>query len=107
MPTRKTGGKSPAHATSRKNKAKGQAGSDSAVGTTASSASHAPASLTELGDHAADQQALVEATPFNVAKPAEYGALSTSKAPEGAHQPMTSPTAGAGTLSEKNESRKT
>jgi catalase len=106
MPTRKTGGKSPERATS-KNKANSRVGSETAVGTTASAASNAPPSLTELADHAADQQALAEAMPFNSAKPSEYGAAPTSKAADGVHEPMPSPTAGAGTLSEKNESLKT
>jgi catalase len=64
-------------------------------------------SVTELADHAAEQQALAESFPFNSAKPAEYGASSQSAPPEGAHQPMPSPSTGAGTLSEKNESLKT
>jgi catalase len=96
MPTRKTGGKSPARAAS-KHKAKGRVGSETALGTTAR----------ELADHAADQQRLAEAMPFNSAKSSEYGPARTSKAPEGAHYPMPSPTAGAGTLSEENESLKT
>ena len=104
MPTRKSGGKSAARATS---KDKGQVGSEKAVGTTVSGPSHPTASLTELADHAAEQQALAEAVPFNPAKPSEYGAPSSSAPPRGPHQPMPSPTTGAGTLSEKNESLKT
>jgi catalase len=103
MPTKK-GRAKPVRATS---KHKGQVGSDMAVGTTMSGPSHPTASLTELADHAAEQQTLAESMPFNSAKPAEYGAPSTSAPPEGPHQPMPSATTGAGTLSEKNESLKT
>jgi catalase len=104
MPTRKSRAKSPGRVTS---KDKGQVGSEMAVGTTASGPSHPTASLTDLADHAAEQQSLAESMPFNAAKPAEYGAPSKSGAPEGSHQPMPSPSTGAGTLSEKNESLKT
>src|SRR5580704_14792130 len=106
MPTRKSRGKSPTRATSRE-RAKGQRGSEMAVGTTASGPSHPAASLTELANHAAEQQALAEAMPFNSAKDSEYGASSISLPPEGPHQAMPSLTTGAGTLSEKNESLKT
>jgi catalase len=104
MPNRKIGGKSLKRAPS---KAKGPAGSDAAVGTTVSGPSHTTASLTELADHAAEQQALVEAVPFNAAKPSEYGQPSTAALLEGPHGEMPSSTTGAGTLSEKNESLKT
>ena len=104
MPTRKRRGKSAARATSKN---KRQIGSKRAVGTTVSGPSHPTSSLTELADHAAEQQALAEAMPFNSAKRSEYGAPSTSAPPEGPHQPMPSPTTGAGTLSENNESPKT
>ena len=69
--------------------------------------SHPTASVTELADHAAEQQSLAESMPFNSTKPAEYDARSASAPPEGPHQPMPSPTTGAGTLSEQNESLKT
>ena len=88
-------------------KVKGHAGSEMAVGATVSGPSNPTASSTELADHAAEQQSLVEAMPFNSAKSSEYGAPSIATPPEGPHQPMPSPTAGAGTLSEKNESLKT
>jgi catalase len=104
MPTRKSGGKSPARATS---KHKSRVRSEMGAGTTVSGPSHPTASLTELTDHAAEQQLLVEAMPFNAAKPSEYGVASSAVPSEGPHQPMPSPTAGAGTLSEKNESLKT
>jgi catalase len=104
MPTRKSGGKSPARATSKNT---GRKASEMAVGTTVSGPSHPPAILMELADHAAEQQALVESVPFNAAKPSEYGQPSTKPPLEGPHQALPSPTAGAGTLSEKNESLKT
>ncbi|MEO7208866.1 MAG: catalase [Steroidobacteraceae bacterium] len=102
MPTRKS--KSPVRAAS-KQKAKAQMGSKNAVGSTVSGASHPPASLTELANHAAEQQILVEAVPFNAAKPSEYGAPISPA--QGLHQNMPSQTTGAGTLSEKNASLKT
>jgi len=86
---------------------KGELGSDMAVGTTVSGPSHPSAPLTELADHADEQQSLVEARPFNSAKATEYGARSSAPPVEGPHEPLPSPTAGAGTLSEKNESLKT
>jgi catalase len=104
MPTRESRGKSAARATSKN---KRQIGSKKALGTTVSGPSHPTAGLTELADHAAEQQTLAEAMPFNSAKRSEYGAPSTSAPPESPHQPMPSPTTGAGTLSEKNESPKT
>jgi catalase len=104
MPKGKSAGKSPSRAKSQN---KGRAGSEMAMGTTVSGPSHPTASITELADHAAEQQALVEAVPFNAAKPSEYGTPSTSAPPEGPHEALPSPTAGAGTLSEKNESLKT
>jgi catalase len=104
MPTRKSRAKSPVRAAS---KAKDHAGSDKAVGTTVSGPSHPTASLTEMADHAAEQQALVESVTFNSTKAAEYDARFASAPPEGAHRPMPSPTTGAGTLSEKNQSAKT
>jgi catalase len=107
MPTRNNRGNPTARgALKGKNPAASKLGSETAVGTTVSGASNPPPNLTELADHAAQQQTLVEARPFNVAKPTEYGARSTA-AVEGPHEPMPSPTTGAGTLSEKNESLKT
>jgi catalase len=68
--------------------------------------SHPTAGRTELADHVAEQQTLAQAMPFNSAKPLEY-APRTSAPSEGPHQLIPSPTAGAGTLSERNESPKT
>jgi catalase len=82
-------------------------GSSKAVGTTVSGPSHALANSTKLGAHASEQQALAEAMPYNTTKAAEYGAPSGAVPSEGAHLSMPSPTAGAGTLSEANESPKT
>jgi len=87
-------------------KSPGRVDSAMAVGTTNSGASHPGAARTELADHASEQQAVVAAMPFNAAKKSEYGARSGWPA-EGPHQPLPSPTAGAGTLSEKNDSPKT
>jgi catalase len=104
MPTRKSRAKPSARATPKPNARKG---SKLAVGATVSGPSHATASLTELADHASEQQALAEAMPYNTAKSSEYGAASNAAPAEGPHQPLPSPTTGAGTLSEKNESLKT
>jgi catalase len=82
--------------------------SPAGTGTTVSGPSHpAAADAGELTQHAADQQALAEAMPFNSAKPAEYGLGNASQPIEGASTEMPSSTAAAGTLSEKNESAKT
>ena len=104
MPIRKSGSKSPQRPVP---KGKRPAHSESAVGGTVSGPSHPTPSLTEVADHAGEQQELAEAVPFNSAKSSEYRASSTSAPVEGPHQAMPSPTTGAGTLSEKNESRKT
>jgi catalase len=104
MPTKKSRAKPPARATST---SKGRSASDKAVGTTVSGPSHPPASTTELADHAADQERLAQAMPFNPAKKAEYDAPSNTAPPEGPHHSLPSSSAGAGTLSEKNESLKT
>jgi catalase len=114
MPTRKSRAQPPARATSGSNTAKPRKGtatatkgSNKAVGTTVGGPSHAIASTNKLAEHAEEQQALAEAVPFNPTKASEYGAASNAMPPEGSHQPMPSPTAGAGTLSEENESPKT
>src|ERR1700677_3119429 len=104
MPTRKSQVKSPVRAAF---KGKRRVASNKAVGTTVSGPSQATASMTDLAHHAAEQQTLAEAMPFNSAKPAEYGASSKATPPTGAHRAMPSPSSGAGTLSEKNDSVKT
>ncbi|MDP9064762.1 MAG: catalase, partial [Pseudomonadota bacterium] len=60
-----------------------------------------------MAAHAAEQQAMAAAVPFNSAKPAEYG-LDNANAPS-AGPVLDSPSAAAGasTLSEKNQSAKT
>jgi catalase len=103
MATRKSGGKSSARPKSKAS----SSGSHKAVGTTSSGPSHPAPSGTEVADHAAEQQMLVEAMPFNAAKPSEYGAPSAALPVEGPHESMPSPKTGAGTLSESNESDKT
>jgi catalase len=60
-----------------------------------------------MASHAADQESLAVAVPFNVNKPSEYGYDSSVAPPEGVTAEMPSPSAGAGTLSEENESEKT
>jgi catalase len=100
MPTKKP---TPSSASAGKN----PKGSEKAVGTTNSGPSHPGPAANELAQHAVEQQALVDGLPFNAGKPAEYGAPSSAPPVEGVHEEMPSPTTGAGTLSEKNESAKT
>jgi len=104
MPTRKNRARQPASAAAKRHSRKG---SVTAAGTTVSGPSHPTAGDTEMADHASEQQALAEAMPFNRAKTTEYGPAAAMKPVEGPHEPMPSPNAGAGTLSEKNESAKT
>ena len=106
MPTRKSPAKTPVRATP-KNKAKGRHGSEMAAGTTTGGPSHPIAIQTELAAHADERQTLSDAMLFNAAKSAEYGASPATAPAEGPHRPMPSPTTGAGTLSEQNESAKT
>jgi catalase len=83
-------------------------GSKTAVGTTVSGPSHPdPAAKSAMAVHAEEQEALATSMPFNSAKPSEYGASHASAPIEGMHEEMPSPTTGAGTMSEKNESPKT
>ncbi len=81
--------------------------SASGAGTTTSGPSHPGAPETDLAMHAQNQEALAASMPWNEAKPLEYGYDNAVAPPEGANTEMPSPTAGAGTLSEKNESPKT
>jgi catalase len=76
------------------------------AGTTVGGPSVPPARETEPAEHAADQQALAAAMPYNAMKAAEYGEKSAGPT-RGASTEMPSATAGAGTLSEKNASSKT
>jgi catalase len=81
--------------------------SDKARGSTVSGPSNPGLGLSELAAHSAEQSALAEAMPFNAAKPSEYAPADPTDPPEGPHEEMPSPTAGAGTLSERNDSAKT
>jgi catalase len=101
MPTKKSRAAPASSKSSRATRA-----SEKAVGTTVSGPSHPTAAATELAAHADEQEQLAQAMPFNVAKPSEYGASSNTPPVEGPHHPLPSPKAGAGTLSEKNESLK-
>jgi catalase len=83
-------------------------GSKSAVGTTVGGPSHPdPRIATAMAAHAEEQESLAAAVPFNSAKPSEFGTGQASAPAEGMHEKLPSPTTGAGTLSEKNESQKT
>jgi catalase len=101
MPKRKSAAKSHATAKSPKKASK------TAVGTTASGPSHPGGAATELAAHAAEQQSLAAGRTFNAGKAGEYGLSHVAKPLAGEHEAMPSPTTGAGTLSEKNESAKT
>jgi catalase len=108
---KKSAGKSkgkPSPAAGASSKGKGRiTASPKAVGTTSSGPSHAVAKPTDaVAQHAADQQALAESMPFNAAKPAEFGMDGALAPPVGATSELPSPTAGAGTLSESNQSAK-
>jgi catalase len=81
--------------------------SDSGTGTTSSGPSHPGAPKNDMAAHAADQQALAAAIPANETKSSEYGYENAVAPSEGSRSRMPSPTAGAGTLSEKNASDKT
>jgi catalase len=82
--------------------------SKTAVGTTVSGPSHPdPAAATAMAAHAEEQEILAGGMPFNSAKATEYRAGHASAPIEGMRTKMPSPTASAGTLSEKNESPKT
>jgi catalase len=60
-----------------------------------------------MAAHAADQETLAAAMPANEGKAAEYGHDNAIAPTQGVSVEMPSPNAGAGTLSEKNESQKT
>jgi catalase len=77
-----------------------------AVGTTSSGPSHPLAPAIDLAAHAADQEVLAAAMPANKLKPSEYGYPNAVAPQGGMSREMPSPTAGASTLSEKNESPK-
>jgi catalase len=81
--------------------------SPSGKGTTASGPSHPNAPSGALAKHAAEQNDLAASVPFNADKPGEYAPANSAQPKEGNHGELPSPTAGAGTLSEINESAKT
>ena len=82
--------------------------SDSAVGTTASGPSHPGGSQSsDMATHAAEQQSLSAAMPFNSTKPNEYGIRNAAAPVQGVHTEIPSPSAGASTLSEINGTAKT
>lgn len=81
--------------------------SDTGAGTTSSGPSHPGPPKTDMAAHAADEQALAAAVPANETKPSEYGDENAVAPSEGSNSRMPSPTAGAGTLTEKNASAKT
>ena len=100
--------KTPANAAKASARSGKRAASPTGAGTTTSGPSNPAAeSATELAAHAADQQAMAEAMPFNASKAAEYGQRNAENPVEGASTEPPSPTAGAGTLSERNKSPKT
>ncbi len=105
MPTRKSGARGTTRSKSA-SKTKSSRQSDTGVGSTAGGPSSPSQPATEMAEHAAEQAALAEAMPFNAAKPSEYAPANPIEPPEGAHVEMPSPSTGASTLSEKNESSK-
>ncbi len=81
---------------------------NAAPGLTSSGPSHPPpAPPTAMGKHAADQQSLAAGVPFNATKAAEYGLKNALSPTAGATHKMPSSSAGAGTLSEAQQSAKT
>ena len=81
--------------------------SPSAVGRTSSGPSHPRDPDSALAQHAADQQTLAASMPANPAKPADYGYDHAVSPQQGASTALPSPSAGASSLSEVNESSKT
>ena len=80
--------------------------SETGRGTTVSGPSNSGEPASELAQHAAEEATLAQAMPFNTAKASEYAPADPTEPPEGAHEDMPSPTTGASTLSEANESPK-
>jgi catalase len=81
--------------------------SSRAVGRTAGGPSHPKLSQTAMATHAHDQETLAAAMRSNDNKAFEYGYDNAVSPRAGVSTEMPTPTAGAGTLSEKNESPKT
>ncbi len=84
-----------------------RSGSKAAAGQTSSGPSHPLAPATELAKHGAAQEFLAASKPFNATKSAEYGLENALSPVAGVTSKMPSNTAGAGTLSEKQQSAKT
>jgi catalase len=81
--------------------------SPTGTGSTVSGPSHPDAPATALAAAAAALNTLAQAMPFNATKASEYAPAAATKPPQGAHEELPSPAAGAGTLSEANPSAKT
>ena len=81
--------------------------SPSGTGTTSSGPSHPDAPQTSMARHAAEQESLASAVPFNKNKPGEFGYEHAVAPQAGASLNMPSPQTGASTLSEENDSPKT
>jgi catalase len=88
-------------------KKSGRIASATRSGSTASAPSPPSPPHNDIAAHAEDQEALAAAMPSNTRKSSEYGFDNALMPSRGASEEMPSPTAGAGTLSEKNESTKT
>src|ERR1700716_12151 len=96
---------SPAQTPREKNRAPSSPSSAITVGGAAKPA--APDGNSAVLQHAAEQQSLAEAMPFNQGKKSEYGYTAAIEPAAGASTEMPSATAGAATLSEINGNRKT
>jgi catalase len=103
MPTRKSGAKAP-RSNSQKSPPKKQ--SAAAQGSTVSGPSHPHAPGNEPAVQAAEQAELAEKMPYNAIKASEYAPAAASSPPQGPHHSMPSPSTGASTVSEQNESAK-
>jgi catalase len=97
----------PVKTTKKAGSAGGRIASATGAGSTSSGPSHASAPETPMAAHAAEQESLAASMPANDTKPSEYGYENAIAPAHGATADMPSPTAGAGTLSERNESAKT
>jgi catalase len=106
MSKRKSGAKGTVRA-KRRATTKSEHQSEAGKGTTVSGPSYPSPETTSLAKHAAEQETLAEAMPYNPAKPSEYAPADAVEPLEGAHEEMPSPTTGASTLSEQNVSAKT
>jgi catalase len=81
--------------------------SPAGVGSTSSGPSHPASAKNPLAAHAADQESLAAAMPANETKESEYGYENAVMPVAGKPVAVPSVTAGAGSLSEKNQSPKT